>query len=151
MTTSQTAFLSEILGLTEVIPAGKKAYFQERFRNRLFEFLVTEFEKRRADDPEFTQAALAKRLEKRPEQINRWLSAPSNLTADTLSDLLLGIRAAEPEIGATVLSEKVPQNYREPDWLTSPPIGYAQVDNSARSIENIVPVAPLSISVGARK
>jgi hypothetical protein len=41
------------------------------------------------------KAKLARRLDKRPEQITRWLSEPGNLTFDTLSDLLLGLSGAE--------------------------------------------------------
>lgn len=38
-----------------------------------------------------SRAELAKRLNKRPEQITRWLSSPCNLELDTLSDLALAL------------------------------------------------------------
>jgi hypothetical protein len=113
----QTAFLSEITDLSKTVPAGTRAYLQERLRNRLYDLVLTEFMKRQEEDPEFTQAALAKRIEKRPEQINRWLSSPGNWTIDTISDLLVGIMGAELEIGTNHFVDQMPRNYAEPEWL----------------------------------
>lgn len=101
MTTSQTAFLSEILS-EQKIPQGKLAYFQDRLRNQMYDLVLREFLSRQARDPSFTQVKLAARLGKRPEQINRWLSGSGNWTLDTISNLLLAISASElrPEITA---------------------------------------------------
>jgi DNA-binding phage protein len=93
MTTQPTSFLSDIVNAEE-IPIGTRVYFQERMRNRLYSLVLSEFMKRQRSEG-LTQAAIAKRLGKRPEQIHRYLSAPGNVTTDTLSDLLLAIAAAE--------------------------------------------------------
>lgn len=97
---SPMPFLSEIVSGT-AIPPGKRAYFQERLRNRLYDLVIDEFRKQQKTG--LTQAALAARIGRRPEQVHRWLASPANLTFDTLSDLLLGIAAAELEIGVSPL------------------------------------------------
>jgi transcriptional regulator with XRE-family HTH domain len=115
MLTSQTSFLSEILDGSQ-IPAGKRAYFQERLRNRLYDLIVTEFS-RASEGCGFTQKKLANRLGKGADQINRWLSSPGNWTIDTLSDLLLGIAGAELEVSIAPLSERPKRNSHRPEWL----------------------------------
>lgn len=115
MITYQRAFLSEILDGSD-IPTGKRAYFQERLRNRFYELVIDEFIKRRSTDPSFTQAKLAKRIGRTPDQICRWLSSPGNWTSDTVSDLLLGICGGELSIGVTPLTNER-RNFTKPDWL----------------------------------
>jgi len=107
------------------IPESTRVYFQERFKNRLFDFLITTF--LREEQNGLTQAKLARRSGKSPEVINRWLSAPSNLTAESISDLLLGMAAEEPEFfkGSSLLNRSA-KNYTHLDEEetargTSPP------------------------------
>jgi hypothetical protein len=120
MTTYQTAFLSEVSDMSNAVSAGTRAYLQERFRNRLYDLVVNEFIKRQQEDPNFTQAALARRIGKRPEQITRWLSYPGNLTSDTISDLLVGIAGAELQIGVDYFAHQARMNYIQPEWLAEP-------------------------------
>jgi hypothetical protein len=75
------------------IPEAKRVYFQTRLRNRLFNYILGKFVAEQKNG--LTKAALGRRIGKPPEMINRWLGAPSNLTLDTLSDLLLGISSEE--------------------------------------------------------
>jgi hypothetical protein len=100
MPTFQTQFLSEIGSGHDgpMIPESTRVYFQERFRGRIFEFLVNRFV--RAQEKGLTKAKLARRIGKPPEVINRWLGAPSNMTSDSISDLLLGISGEEMEMTA---------------------------------------------------
>ena len=120
MPTSQTAFLSEILSggslpvSGDPIPDGQCAYFQERLKGRVFSFIFSEFLKQQAQNPEITQACIARRLRKRPEQINRWLSGPSNWTLETISDLVLAIYGGEPSLGVSAL-RVVPENLVQPE------------------------------------
>jgi hypothetical protein len=113
MSTSRTGFLAEILSggsmpvTGEPIPAGQRAYFQERLKGRIFSFIVGAFLKQQRDDPKITQAAIARRLERRPEQINRWLAGPSNMTLETISDLVLAICGGEPSIAVAPLRSTV--------------------------------------------
>lgn len=78
------------------IPSSTRAYFQQRLRNRIFNFLLDKFII--AQKGGLTKAALARRIGKSPEVINRWLGIPSNLTINSMSDILIGIAAEEIEI-----------------------------------------------------
>jgi hypothetical protein len=112
MITSQTqSFLSEIAAGHggPSIPASKRTYFQHRFRLRLFNFILEKFIA--AQQEGLTKAALARRIEKTPEQVNRWLGAPSNMTADTMSDLLLGIAGEEFELESSSPITQAKRNY----------------------------------------
>src|SRR5271166_3750347 len=111
MTFSQTQFFAEIAAghLGPEIPSSTRAYFQQRLRNRIFNFLLEKFVISQRDG--LTKAALARRIGKSPEVINRWLGIPSNLTIDSISDLLLGIAAEELEPGASSPLKAVQHNY----------------------------------------
>jgi hypothetical protein len=61
-------------------------YFRENFRGETNERLVEVF---RASGS--AKADIARKLDRRPEQITRWLSAPCNLEIDTISDLALSL------------------------------------------------------------
>jgi hypothetical protein len=112
MTTSQNTTLSEVLSggqlpLTgETIPTGRRAYFQERLKGRVYSWLIGEFQRQKNLRSDLSQRDIARRLDKRPEQINRWFSGPSNLTLETLSDLVLGICGGEPTLSAIPLQPK---------------------------------------------
>jgi hypothetical protein len=94
MTTSQTqSFLTEILD-GNPIPLNKLEYFRARLRSRLHQLVLGEF--LRQEDKGLHQAELARRINRKPEVINRLLGAPGNWTLNTISDLLLGM-GAEPE------------------------------------------------------
>lgn len=90
MTSSQrTSLLTEILW-ADALSAGTMQYFRARLKNKLHALVVQEFvelEKR----GEITRADLAKRMNKRAEQVTRLLGAPGNWTLDTVSDLLLAM------------------------------------------------------------
>jgi len=117
MTTSQTQFFSELSAghSGPPIPAAKRSYFQARLKNRLFNFILDKF----ADEQKngLTKAALARRIGKSPEVVNRLLGAPSNLTLDTLSDLLLGIKSEELTPASESLLNQAPQNFLHADWI----------------------------------
>jgi hypothetical protein len=105
MPTFQTQLLNEIQAGHDgsIIPESKRVYFQQRQRDRFFDFIVGCFMREQPNG--LTKAKLARRIGKPPEVINRWLSAPSNLTLDSISDLLLGICAEELEMeGRSVLN-----------------------------------------------
>lgn len=93
------------------VPAPKLAYFQQRTRNRLYNFVVERF-REAARERGLTKAELARRLGKRPEVINRILAGPGNWTVDTVSDLLIGIEASELEPHSKPLLRRAARNYR---------------------------------------
>jgi hypothetical protein len=92
-----------------------RAYFQQRLRLRVFNFLLRKFITAQKDG--LTKAGLARRIEKTPDLINRWLGASSNLTLDTISDLLLGIAAEELLPEATSPLVQTRHNYSHFDDL----------------------------------
>lgn len=110
MRTSQMQFLSEMKAGHDgpTIPEPTRVYFQERLKNRFFEFLLNRF----LEQQKFglTKAKLARRIGRTPDVINRWLSAPSNLTLETASDLLLGINSEELEMDASSLLNRSATN-----------------------------------------
>ena len=89
MTTSQQReFLSEILE-GKPIPEDKLVYFRERLRDRLHSAILAAFQERAKTG--FKQSDLAGRIHKKRAQITRWLSTTSNLTLDSISDLMVGL------------------------------------------------------------
>jgi hypothetical protein len=122
MTISQTGFLSEILTGGK-IPQAKLAYFRERLRNRIHQFILHEFIARQQEG--LTQAEVARVLDRRPEQINRWLGNPGNWELDSISDLMLAISKSELDFKAEPLEGRAARNYRSPQSddkpSTSPP------------------------------
>ncbi len=117
MTTSQTQFFSELVsGHTgPPIPESKRVYFQTRLRNRVFNFILNKF----LDESKngLTKAVLARRIGKTPDVINRMLGAPSNLTLDSVSDLLLGISAEELKLTSDSPIDRSPINYLHSEWI----------------------------------
>src|SRR5262245_15732170 len=91
MSISHTQLLNEIGAGHDgpPIPPAKLAYFQERLRGRIFDFILGIFLEEQKNG--LTQAKLARRIGKKADVISRWLGTPSNLTVDTISDLLVGI------------------------------------------------------------
>ncbi|MGH6872490.1 MAG: helix-turn-helix domain-containing protein [Rhizomicrobium sp.] len=75
------------------------AYYRQRHQNRVFTKLVA-FINEEAQRDKITKKDMAERLGKDPGQLSRLLSHPSNLTLDTISDLLLALDAESepPEI-----------------------------------------------------
>lgn len=112
MPTSRTTFLAEVLSggplpvAGKPIPEGQLAYFRERLKGRIFSTIVRGFLDQQKEDPIITKASIARRLQRRPEQINRWLSGPSNMTLDTVSDLILAIYGGEPSVSVDLLKSE---------------------------------------------
>jgi hypothetical protein len=67
-------------------------YYRQRFTNRLFQRLTAFFEEE-AKTRGITKKDIAHALRRDPSQISRWLRYPSNITTDTISDLLLRLGA----------------------------------------------------------
>jgi transcriptional regulator with XRE-family HTH domain len=89
MSTSQTSILSEIRGV-KPISARTKAYYRRRLQNLIHKMILKAF-RDEAKKTGLNQKELARRIGSRPEQVNRWLGIPNNLTLNTIADMLLGI------------------------------------------------------------
>ncbi len=116
MTTSQqTSILYEIEKKLP-IPAGKRAYFAARLRNRLYNFIMTKFKENEHDNG-LTKAELARRIGRDPAVVTRLLASPGNWRSDTASDLLLGICGEELEFFSSSPLTHPKQNDAGFDWL----------------------------------
>ena len=121
------------------IPKEVLAYFRAAWRDQSHDVVLSEYLKQKHIDPSLTQAGIARRLGKRPEQIHRWLGSSANLTSDTLSDLLLAISACVPRLTAESLQPKAANNYPGgPEWAADvnaagPPLQTLNVGTLAAS------------------
>lgn len=117
MTTYPTQFFNELSEGHEgpAIPEAERVYFQSRLRSRVFNFILKKFIEESKGG--LTKAILARRIGKSPEVINRILGAPSNLTLDTVSDILLGISAEELKLSSDSPLVPSPTNYDPADWI----------------------------------
>lgn len=84
MTTYLTQLMNELDG--PKIGEFYVNYFRERFRGQVNDELVEALE-----ENGMKKADVARKLDRRPEQITRWLSAPCNLEMDSLSDIALAL------------------------------------------------------------
>lgn len=100
----KSSFFNSIYDGISSIPEEVYAYFRERQRSRLYDFLVGKFLEKESRN-ELSRADLARRLNKKPEQITRWLAAPSNWTFDTISDFALAIYGGEITFSVAPLAE----------------------------------------------
>lgn len=93
-------------------PAYKASYFEQRFRNRIYEAIVRALEEEAAKQ-NLKRKDLAELIGKKESQISRWLSGPGNWTLDTVSDLLYSI-GAELDFKVTRFSDKAKRNEFHP-------------------------------------
>ena len=90
MTTSQQMlFLSEILE-GRPVPEDTLVYFRARLRHRLHSAILEAFLKRSRQNG-LKQSDLATRINRTRAQITRWFSSATNLTIDSISDLMVGL------------------------------------------------------------
>lgn len=101
-----------------VLGEAEKAYFRARFRERAFSALLEKFYESEKDTG-LLRATIAKRLGKHRSQVTRWLTEPSNLTLDALSDLLLAL-GSEPTIEVRNIGEEPIGNYYHPASTQGP-------------------------------
>jgi hypothetical protein len=87
MTTYQTQDLFTEILEGKPLPPEKLEYFRARLRLQIHDLVASRFDQQET----LNQADYARRIHRKPEAINRLLSAPGNWTLDTLSDLMVGL------------------------------------------------------------
>lgn len=90
MTTSATPEPQFDVSRDVRIPSATLGYFEARL-NGLVHQLLLELYGRLEHQYDFTKRTLARRIGRRPEQLTRWLSYPTNLTLETMSNILVGL------------------------------------------------------------
>ena len=89
------------------------AYYQQRFRNRVFMKFVS-FVTEQAQSQQLSQKDMAERARKDPATLSRMLHNPSNLTLDTISDVLLALDAEADPPEIVLFRDRRPANYIHP-------------------------------------
>jgi hypothetical protein len=97
----------------EVKPARDVYYYRQRFKNRVFSKLSAFFEEE-ARKRGVTKGDIAKKLDRDPALITRWLREPSNLTLETISDILLGMEAEAEPPEIVRFADRATPNYAHP-------------------------------------
>jgi transcriptional regulator with XRE-family HTH domain len=88
-------------------------YYRQRFKNRVHSKLVS-WVSDEASRLKLTKKDIAERLGKDPGQISRLLNQPSNLTLDTISDMLLAFDSEAEPFEITLFQDKAVPNYMHP-------------------------------------
>lgn len=96
---------------TEIEPRDV-AYYRRRQQNRVFSALVAFFAEE-SEKGNISKKEIAAALDRDPAQITRWLSAPSNLQLDTISDILLAM-GAEMDHAIVRFADRPKANYAHP-------------------------------------
>ncbi len=89
------------------------AYYRTRYKNRvhaaLLAFVVEEMKRLGLN-----QKQIAERIDREPAQLSRWLSKPSNLCLESISDLLLALDAEPQPLAVVRFSEIRNRQYAHP-------------------------------------
>ncbi len=104
MLISQATSILHEVEHSKPISAKTRAFQHRRMQNRFHRFILKTFREQQKKTG-LTQKELAERIDSRPEQINRWLSIPGNLTINTICDLLLGMAVDLDDPSATSLAD----------------------------------------------
>jgi hypothetical protein len=131
--------------LIDPLPRREIAYYRRRQQNRIFTALAKFFAEE-AELGRITRKEIADKLSKDPSQITRWLSAPSNLESDTISDILLAMEA-EMDHRIVHFSERAKPNFSHPLMITDTNAPTAvtfrrQIEHSLLPITVLVPKEP---------
>lgn len=102
---------------TNLLSQRDIAYYRRRNQNRQFAELATFFANE-AESGRTTRKEIAALLGKDPSQITRWLSSPSNLESDTVSDLLFAM-GAEMDHRVVRFVDRPTANYAHPVFINT--------------------------------
>jgi hypothetical protein len=115
-------------------------YYRQRSKNRLFEAL-TAFFAEEAERRGISKRDVAECLRRDPASITRWLTAPSNLTLDTISDLLLSL-GAEMDYAVAKFEDRPRPNEMHPliaQITAAPALEYKQPQKPKKQFQPLTP------------
>jgi hypothetical protein len=127
----------------EPLSSSDKAYFRARLRRKVHGMILKRFGEMSENDVSL-RAMLADRLGIHRSQVTRWLASPSNLTLDTLSDLMLGMNK-EVEVSAVRVGDGIRSNYSHP---TSTIGSMGTVQSASASTLKTIKISNLSLHSG---
>jgi len=88
-------------------------YYRQRFKNRVFARIISFFAEE-AERTGISKKDIAQKLKRDPAQITRWLSSPSNLTLETISDILLALDSEPEPLKIVRFQDRAKRNYFHP-------------------------------------
>lgn len=112
MNTLPMSLTSVISRADEPLTAEQIGYLQAYAQDNAHDLVLRTFLSL-PEDEKITRAFLARRLNKAPEQITRWLAVPGNWTLGTFADLL-GAMGYLPIFGAKPMRDVYGSNYLHP-------------------------------------
>jgi hypothetical protein len=110
-TFQEASALSEPRG-DEVIDRFTLSYMAGLTRDRIHQVLLEAFER-----SGITKAELARRLDWDPSRVSKVLNTSSNITAETLGEVLFAIDGSCPRVTRDWPLRAARQNLREPTWF----------------------------------
>jgi hypothetical protein len=131
--------------LDQAAALSKREVFYQRHRtkNRVFAAIASFFAEE-AQAENITKREIARRLSCDPSQITRWLSAPSNMTIEGVSDILLSL-GAEADLNIVKFENRPAPNYVHP--LIEATFPGAQAQSIAPTPPPAVVPAPIYVIV----
>jgi Helix-turn-helix len=112
-----------------------RAYYRRRQQNHVFAAL-TKFFAEEAEKGAISKKELAEILGRDPSQITRWLSAPSNLELDTISDILCAM-GAELDVRIVRLAERAQPTHVHPLVARDVAVDHDTTTSAPRPSENV--------------
>jgi hypothetical protein len=112
VTYSQTNTIASEIFSDAPLSEGTLAYLEERAKNVFYDYVLTKFKQ-----SGLTKAKLARRLNKKPDQISHALGAPGNWTIGTVTELLAGISREELVPYSVGFANRPPTNVHAVDLL----------------------------------
>jgi transcriptional regulator with XRE-family HTH domain len=130
MPTSQTSVLHEIAH-GKPISLRTRQLYRRRLQNRVQRLIHRAFRDEQKKSG-LTQKELAERIDKDKSKVNQWLSVSSNLTLETISDLLLGLGVDLDNLSITPIADLI----HEADQKTANDKIHFDFDNVPNSLNN---------------
>lgn len=112
---SQKNTISSEITSDAPLSAGTLAYLEARARNSFYDFIMTKFKD--AERGGLSRAQLARRINKRPDQISHMLGAPGNWTLGTITALLVGICREELLPASESFLGRPSRNFQPEDFV----------------------------------